>query len=167
MVDTITDKVSGSKSAKERAGLDKVLTMAHQRKFDVLLFWSLDRLSREGTAKTLGYLQTLTENGVKYHSYTEQYLSSLGAFSDVVVSLLATIAKQERIRLSERISAALDYRREVLKKPLGRKVGTKLKKTAKLVEAAKKHRAEGKSYGDIAIVMKISRQRAHQLVQMA
>jgi len=166
VVDTITDKVSGSKSAKERAGLDKVLTMAHQRKFDVLLFWSLDRLSREGTAKTLGYLQTLTENGVKYHSYTEQYLSSLGAFSDVVVSLLATIAKQERIRLSERISAALDYRREVLKKPLGRKVGTKLKKTAKLVEAAKKHRAEGQSYGKIALAMNVSRQRACQLCAM-
>lgn len=109
----------------------------------------------------------MTENGVKYHSYTEQYLSSLGAFADVVVSLLATIAKQERLRISERVQAGLDYRKNVLKKPLGRKVGTKLKKTAKLIDAAKKHRAEGKSYGDIAIVMKISRQRAHQLVQMA
>jgi len=60
----------------------------------------------------------------------------------------------------------LDYRREVLKKPLGRKVGTKLKKTAKLVEAAKKHRAEGQSYGKIALAMNVSRQRACQLCAM-
>ena len=29
---------------------------ASQRKFDILLFWSLDRLSREGVAQTLDYL---------------------------------------------------------------------------------------------------------------
>ena len=168
IVEIITDKgVSGSKSAKERAGLDKVLKMAHQKKYDILLFWSLDRLSREGTVKTLGYLQTLTDNGIDYHSYTEQYLSSLGAFSDVVVSLLATIAKQERIRISERVKAGLDYRKNVLKKPLGRQRGAKLKGTDQKVKLAKKLRQEGLSYAKIGMAMSISRQRACQLVQMA
>jgi putative DNA-invertase from lambdoid prophage Rac len=167
VIDVVTDKgVSGSKGAKERAGLDGVLKMAHQRKFQILLFWSLDRLSREGTAKTLEYLQHLTDCGVKYHSYTEQYLSSLGAFADVVVSLLATIAKQERIRISERVKAGLDYRREVLKKPLGRKTGVKLKGTAHKVKLAQKLRAEGQSYGKIGLAMNVSRQRACQLCGM-
>jgi len=167
VLEIITDKgVSGSKSAKGRAGLDKVLKMAHQRKFDVLLFWSLDRLSREGTAQTLEYLQTLTSNGIDYHSYTEQYLSSLGAFSDVVVSLLATIAKQERIRISERVKAGLDYRKNVLKKSLGRKAGTKLKGTDHKISHAKELREAGNSYAKIGTLMGISRQRACQLVQM-
>ncbi|MBL7016559.1 MAG: recombinase family protein, partial [Kiritimatiellales bacterium] len=95
IVQTVTDKVSGTKQAKDRAGLSKVMNMANQGKFDVLLFWSLDRLSREGTRETLGHLQNLTDRGVKWHSYTEEYLSSLGAFADVVISILSTLAKQE------------------------------------------------------------------------
>lgn len=167
IADVITDKgVSGSKSAKDRVGLDKVLKMAHQKKFDVLLFWSLDRLSREGTSATLSYLQTLTENGINYHSYTEQYLSSLGAFSDVVISLLATIAKQERIRISERVKAGLAYRKNVLKKSLGRQKGTKLKGTDEKVTLAKKLREDGLSYAKIGLAMNVTRQRACQLVQM-
>ena len=157
---------SGSKSSKERAGLDKVLKMAHQKKFDVLLFWSLDRLSREGTARTLEYLQILTDNGINYHSYTEQYLSSMGPFSDVVISLLATIAKQERLRVSERVRAGLDFRKNVLKKPLGRQQGVKLKGTEEKIRHAKELREEGNSYAKIGNLMGVSRQRACQLVQM-
>ena len=107
VIQIVKDKISGTKQAKDRAGLTKVLEMAHQGKYDVLLFWSLDRLSREGTRETLGYLQTLTDRGVKWHSYTEDYLSSLGSFADVVISILSTLAKQERIRISERTKAGM------------------------------------------------------------
>ncbi len=166
ILEIITDKASGSKSAKDRTGLERVLKMARQRKYDVLLFWSLDRLSREGTAQTLEYLQTLTDSGVAYHSYTEQYLSSMGPFSDVVISLLATIAKQERLRISERVKAGLDYRKNVLKKPLGRQKGAKLKGTDERIELAKQLKEDGLSYAKIGLRMNVSRQRAHQLVNL-
>ena len=81
---------------------------ASQRKFDVVLFWSLDRFSREGVLETLQHLQRLTSYGVGYRSFTEQYLDSCGVFKDAVLSILATIAKQERIRLSERTIAGLE-----------------------------------------------------------
>lgn len=80
---------------------------ATKRKFSVLLFFSLDRLSREGTLQTLQYLQRLTACGVGYKSLTEPYLDSMGGFSDVVISLLACIARQERLRISERTVAGL------------------------------------------------------------
>ena len=54
VVDVITDVCSGATSASDRAGLTKVMTLAHQRHFDILLFWSLDRFSREGRRKTIG-----------------------------------------------------------------------------------------------------------------
>ena len=76
-----------------------------------MLFWSLDRLSREGVLQTLTYLQTLTSYGVGWKSFTEQYLDSCGVFRDAVLSILATIAKQERIRLSERTIAGLEKAR--------------------------------------------------------
>lgn len=107
IIEEIQDVASGGKSAEERQGLKKVFTMARQRKFDVLLFWSLDRFSREGSRKTLEYLTKLDDYRVKWHSYTEEYISSLGIFADAIISLMACLAKQERIRISERTKAGL------------------------------------------------------------
>jgi DNA invertase Pin-like site-specific DNA recombinase len=80
---------------------------ARARKFDLVLFWSLDRLSREGVSATLGHLERLSDYGVGWRSHTEEYLDSCGIFRDAVLGILATIAKQERIRRSERASAAI------------------------------------------------------------
>src|SRR5260370_498884 len=103
------DHESGAVPA--RAGFQKMLLHASQRKFDVLLFWALDRLTREGTLATLQYLERLTSYQVGYKSFTEPYLDSCGTFKDVVVSLLATMAKQERIRMGERVRAGLQHAR--------------------------------------------------------
>jgi DNA invertase Pin-like site-specific DNA recombinase len=101
-----SDFESGCKST--RPELRSMLDAASRREFDVLLFWSLDRLSREGALKTLQILNQLAQWGVAYRSYTEAYLDSAGVFSDAIVALLATLAKQERIRIQERVKAGLD-----------------------------------------------------------
>ncbi len=46
-----------------------------------------------------------------YRSYTEQYLDSTGTFKEAVIGILAAVAKQERIRLSERTIAGLEKAR--------------------------------------------------------
>jgi DNA invertase Pin-like site-specific DNA recombinase len=91
----------------KRPHFQKMFADARARKFDLVLFWSLDRLSREGVSATLGHLERLTGYGVGWRSHTEEYLDSCGIFRDAVLSILATIAKQERIRRSERASAAI------------------------------------------------------------
>jgi hypothetical protein len=78
---------------------------ASGREFDLVLFWCLDRFSRERVLETLQYLLRLTAYGVEYRRYTEQYLGSCGMSRDAVISILAIIAKQERVRLSERTVA--------------------------------------------------------------
>jgi len=93
---------------------------ARLRRFDMVLFWALDRFSREGTLKTLEYLQRLDSYGVAWKSFTEQYLDSTGMFRDAVIAILATIAKQEHARLSERVVAGL-RRAKRQGKVLGRK----------------------------------------------
>ena len=105
IVSEYIDVCSGGKA--DRLQLRLMLEQARQRKFDLLLFWSLDRLSREGVLTTLQYLQQLTNCGVNYQSYTEQYLDSLGPFRDAVLAILACIARQERVRISERTLAGL------------------------------------------------------------
>jgi len=99
----------------KRGDRDQFLAMfeaASRREFDSVLFWSLDRFSREGVYETLQHLQRLTACGVGYRSFTEQYLDSCGLFKDAVISILATIAKQERVRLSERTVAGLQRARQ-------------------------------------------------------
>ena len=91
----------------KRPQFQAMLAAAARKEFDLVLFWSLDRLSREGVLETLQYLQTLSAAGVNWRSFTEQYLDSCGVFRDAVLSILATIAKQERVRLSERTIAGL------------------------------------------------------------
>lgn len=78
-----------------------------RRDLDILLFWSLDRLSREGAFETMTYPQKLTSYGVGYRSYKESYLDSCGMFRDGAIGILATIMKQKRVKLSERAHADL------------------------------------------------------------
>src|SRR5213594_1299231 len=113
-----TDRMTGTRA--DRRAFVQMFEDARLKHFDMVLFWALDRFSREGTLKTLQYLQRLDTYGVGWKSYTEQYLDSTGMFRDAVVAILATIAKQEHARLSERVVAGL-RRAKREGKVLGRK----------------------------------------------
>ena len=106
VVHEFVDRASG-KNADGRAEFRRLFEDASKRRFDLVLFWSLDRFSREGVLATLQHLERLQSYGVGYRSFTEQYLDSCGIFRDAVLSILAVIAKQERVRLSERVHAGL------------------------------------------------------------
>lgn len=109
IVKEFSDQASGKRSDREQ--FQAMFAGASRREFDLVLFWSLDRFSREGVYDTLQHLQRLTSYGVGYRSFTEAYLDSCGMFKDAVISILATIAKQERVRLSERTVAGLERAR--------------------------------------------------------
>jgi DNA invertase Pin-like site-specific DNA recombinase len=113
-----SDELSGSTS--DRPQFKAMFQAASRREFDILLFWSLDRLSREGVLDTLQHLSRLTGYGVAWRSYTEQYLDSTGVFRDAVIGILAAVAKQERVRRSERTRAGLE-RARAKGKQLGRR----------------------------------------------
>ena len=112
IVEEFVDVVTGS-GRRTRERFDAMMLSASRREFDILLFWSLDRLSREGVFETLQHLQRLTSYGVAWRSFTEQYLDSTGIFRDAVIGILAAVAKQERVRLSERTKAGLERARHL------------------------------------------------------
>lgn len=100
------DTVSGS--GKKRPQFEAMMLAASQKKFDRLIFWSLDRLSREGIVKTIGYLQDLKGWGVGWRSYTQPFLDTGNEMVDsIVLSILAALARQEKVIISERTRAAL------------------------------------------------------------
>ncbi len=139
--DEYVDQITGS--TDDRPEFQRMFRDASQRRFDVLLFWSLDRLSREGVLETLTHLQRLTGYGVAWRSFTEQYLDSTGIFRDAVIGILAVIAKQERVRLAERTRAGLDrVRRE------GKRLGRPIANVD--AEAVRAMRAQKLSWAEIA-----------------
>jgi DNA invertase Pin-like site-specific DNA recombinase len=116
------DVVSGKENS--RPSYDQLFRHAHQRLFDVVVFWDLSRFSRGGTLFTLQKLKELENAGVAWESYQEPYIRSLGQFKDVVISIFASVAKIEREKISERTKAGLARKRAqgvVLGRPPGSK----------------------------------------------
>lgn len=144
----------------DRPQFRAMMEAAARHEFDLVLFWSLDRFSREGVLETLQYLRTLTSYGVGWKSYTEQYLDSCGVFRDAVLSILATIAKQERVRMSERTIAGLERARKQGRIGGRPRVITDRAKVAKL-------RAAGKSLGEIAAEMGLTKTTVARIVRGA
>lgn len=100
------DVISGKEIS--RPAYDLMFFDAHKRLFDLVLFWDLSRFSRAGTLFTLQKLKELENLGIEWESYQESYFKSAGQFKDVVLSIIATIAKIEREKISERTKAGLE-----------------------------------------------------------
>jgi DNA invertase Pin-like site-specific DNA recombinase len=152
------DHVSAKTGDREQ--FQEMFAAASRREFDVVLFWALDRFSREGVFSTLQYLQRLTASGVGYRSFTEQYLDSCGLFKDAVISILATIAKQERIRLSERTIAGLERARAK-----GKLAGRPRVICDRLAVLELHH--SGQSLGRIAAQLKLTKTTVYRIVNQS
>lgn len=100
-----TDIISGKENS--RPSYDQMFIDAHKRLFDLVLFWDLSRFSRAGTLYTLQKLKELENLSIDWESYQEPYFKSVGQFKDVILSIIATVAKIEREKISERTKAGL------------------------------------------------------------
>jgi len=80
----------------DRTEFKRLLLEAYQKKFDLVVFWHLDRLAMR--EPWLHFLKKLKDHGVNYKSCTVLYLDPLGRFGDVIVSMLTTIATQDLIK---------------------------------------------------------------------
>ena len=140
------DTATGS-GKKERPQFARMMLAASQRKFDLLLFWALDRLSREGIVKTLGYLEQLRTWGCGWRSYTQPFLDTGNEMTNgIVLSVLAAVAKQERITLSERTKAGLQR---------ARRAGKRLGRMAVQVDLKTAHKLRSEGIGLRGIAQKL------------
>jgi DNA invertase Pin-like site-specific DNA recombinase len=149
------DKASGKSS--DRPAFKRLFEDASRKEFDLILFWSLDRFSREGVLETLQHLQRLSSYEVEWFSYREEFLRSVGVFKEAVLAILAAIAKQERVRLSERVAAGLS-RARAQGKVLGRP------RAAVRPERVLTLRGQGKSIRDIAAATGVSAMTVQRIV---
>ena len=150
------DEVSGG--ASDRPQFQAMFQAASRRQFDILLFWSLDRLSREGVFETLQHLNRLHRLWRCLALVHRDVLRFNRRFKDAVISILAAVAKQERVRRSERTRAGLERARAKGKQLGRRKVLVDIDRILAL-------RSEGFSWEGIAQVTGFKRSTCQRAAQ--
>jgi len=103
------DHESGKSSDREQ--FQRLFADAARHEFGVVLVWALDRFTREGVAETFIHIQKLLQYRIQFESYTEPQFRTTGPAGELMIAIAAGIAKQERIRISERTKAGLQVAR--------------------------------------------------------
>ena len=114
---------SAWRGAHQKA-LGEVYADARRGRFNVLLVWSLDRLSREGPLATLEIVDRLGRSGVQVISREEGWTEGAGELRDLLLAIAGWVARMESNRRSERTKAGLERARSQGKR-LGRPPGSK------------------------------------------
>jgi len=105
-----TDAESGGSATRPQ--FVQMMKDAAARKFGIVVFWSLDRFTREGIGPTFEYLRRLRAAGCMFYSYTEEYFRADGGPADeLLCAVVAWVAGFERRRRVERVKAGLDRAR--------------------------------------------------------
>ena len=128
--------------------LNQVLIAAHRREFDVLLIWALDRVSREGIGRMVGYVEQLGAAGIRLVSHQELWLDTGGPVVELVLAVFAWVAKHERERIGERVRAG---------QTRARAQGVHIGRRPRLVdvEEVRRRRAVGQGWQRIARALKV------------
>jgi DNA invertase Pin-like site-specific DNA recombinase len=152
------DHVSGKTATRD--AFKRMFLDGSRRRFDIVLAWALDRFTREGVLETFEHLKKLTAYGVQFESFTEPHFRTTGPVGELMIAIAAWIAKQERVRMSERTKAGLER---------VRRAGTVLgrPKLVTNIDWLLEKRRAGCSIRDIAQSLSISKTSAARLLARA
>lgn len=95
--------ISGAKD--RRPELDRLMTDAHRRKFDVVAVWKFDRFARS-VSHLLRALDTFRALGIEFVSLSES-LDTATPAGRMVFTVLGAVAELERSLIAERVRAGL------------------------------------------------------------
>ena len=106
VVKVYTEEESAWRNGHQRE-LAKLIADARRRKFQAVLVWALDRLSREGALAILSLVQKLSACGVKVLFYQKSWTEAPGELAELLYALTGWVARMESQRRSERTRAGL------------------------------------------------------------
>lgn len=101
----------------EREELQRMLNDARQKKFDVIVVYKLDRLTRS-VLDLYKILAELDTHGIKFKSVTEVY-DTTTATGRLFITLVAALAQWERENLAERVYFGMEEMAKQGKRPGG------------------------------------------------
>src|SRR5215469_12863498 len=104
VVTEFVDKgISGAKDSRPQ--LDRLMSDAHHRRFDVVAVWRFDRAARS-VSHLLRVLETFRSLGIEFVSLSEQIDTTTPA-GKMVFTVLGAVAELERSLIGERVRAGL------------------------------------------------------------
>ena len=110
-----------------QAQLATLIEDARKGRFQTVLVWALDRLSREGPLAILSLVDKLKRYGVRVISYQESWTEAPGDLADILYAITGWVARMESQRRSERTKAGLE-RARLQGKPIGKRGRDKKKR---------------------------------------
>ncbi|MBN2098109.1 MAG: recombinase family protein [Dehalococcoidia bacterium] len=110
--------------------LARLVQDAKKGRFNFLLTWSLDRLSRQGSLAILSLVHKLSRYGVRVVSLQETWTEAPGELAEILYAIAGWVARMESQRRSERTKAGL-VRVRAAGVRLGRPPGARDKKRRK------------------------------------
>src|SRR5713101_908354 len=136
--------VSGAKDS--RPELNRLMTDAHRRRFEIIAVWKFDRFARS-VSHLLRALETFHALGIDFVSLSEQVDTST-PMGKMVFTVLGAVAELERSLIAERVRAGLRNAKAKGKR-LGRpRVSVDIARIGNL-------RSEGRSWAAVATEMGI------------
>lgn len=169
VVENIELKQSAWNEESAREAQAKALQPIIEGKADTLCVWSLDRISREGVEETFRFLRQLEQHyGASFYSLQEPFLSTAGdpQQRELMLSLLAWMAKWESQRKSERLKACAHKKRaaggNIDQRPVW---GGGSLLTDDEVNRAHALRAQGRSIRQIAAELATSKSAVHRVLK--
>lgn len=117
LVGVYQEETSAWKAGHQKE-LARLFEDARRGKFQVVLVWALDRLTREGAAKQIILWDKLIKYGVKLISYQQNFTEIPEEFVPVLLGIFGYVAQQESKLRSERTKAGMER-----VKAEGRKLG--------------------------------------------
>jgi DNA invertase Pin-like site-specific DNA recombinase len=143
--------ISGTKD--RRPELDRLMTDAHRRRFDVVAVWKFDRMARS-VSHLLRVLETFGSLGINFVSLSEA-IDTATPTGKMVFTVLGAVAELERSLIVERVRAGLRN---------ARAKGKRLGRPRTVVDAARitALHAKGRSVREIAAELGHSRSLVHK-----
>lgn len=105
----VDEAISGASKRWQCPSLDRLMKDAQRRKFDRVLFWTVDRLGRS-LGKTATIMEDLDSFGVEQFYFVENIDTST-PHGQAMLEMSAVFAKLERSHLIGRVHAGLDRAR--------------------------------------------------------
>lgn len=150
-----TDKLSGTSTRQERAGLAALLDYARQG--DAIVVVGIDRLGRNA-AEVMTTIRDLGERGIVLRSLREG-IDTSKASGRMVAGVLASLAELELELGKERRAAARDARRA-----RGQSIGRPKALDASKAALARRMHASGESANTIAAALGVSRATVYRVL---
>jgi DNA invertase Pin-like site-specific DNA recombinase len=139
--------ISGAKGRDRPPGLDSLLKDAKRRRFDIALFWAVDRLGRS-TLAVVTAMDELEAAGVSQF-YCKERMDTSTAHGRAMLEMAAVFARLEREMIRSRVNAGLQRA-----KAEGKKLGRPKTKQG-VEEAIRKVRTQNPSLGMIKIAKQL------------